>query len=548
MRNDIKEFNDIFLSIFKKKKALFISLALVCLLSYGFTITHHSVGVDNTGWYFYLDNKGFVGQGRLTPYIFNLLTKIMVYTPFWNNAVSTILIYFGMIFWCMLFILISKDTIKQWQLIIFSTLFISYPIINEQFIYTPENPPLMFLFSGLALYFLYSNYLNHGFKNIPLYLLSAFCIFWGISLNEVFASVFLVGVFITLMMMVVYREERLDFKQSAKYVIIACMVLAATIVVEALAGRLANMLLNVTVPNMASNSTYWFRYPLMYNLILLVIGVVYRYFLSASFYYPVAIYVISIVSVMISSIIIAVKTKRGIIVWLAIFLILSTMSLVLIKGHMLHYRLCVPFAPFVAFTIMLATITFKRKWINGIIGFIVILLIINQTRMMNDWFVNDYQRYEKDREVVTQVAKELERDFDKTKPLVFMGNIERPPQTRRVSVNGESFLGWAARGITDEMPGKDILIFLKDLGYDFEEPTKEQYYAAKDVAANLKEYPQDGYIKETKEYIVVNLGDNPVWKMDEKEQMVFDRYKDFLIKLTGMDEEYVNGQLYTAIN
>ena len=45
------------------------------------------------------------------------------------------------------------------------------------------------------------------------------------------------------------------------------------------------------------------------------------------------------------------------------------------------------------------------------------------------------------------------------------------------------------------------------LGYYFKNPTNEQWKRGNELAAEMKEYPKDGYIKEYEDIIVVKLGE-----------------------------------------
>lgn len=68
----------------------------------------------------------------------------------------------------------------------------------------------------------------------------------------------------------------------------------------------------------------------------------------------------------------------------------------------------------------------KRRYLRYVISFFGIVLIWNQATMMNRNFYRDYQRYEYTREVLNQVAYEVEKTYGTDLPVVFTGHGSVP--------------------------------------------------------------------------------------------------------------------------
>ena len=131
--------------------ALLIVLAVIAVLGYGFTITHYSVGIDNTKASFYYDEGGIIAQGRMTLTLIDKIIMPLDGTPFWSNAVGVIILYAAVVLWAFLLRRASKDTLSQPAMIAFAGIMMSYPIINETFIYNPWSFSISYLLCGLAL-------------------------------------------------------------------------------------------------------------------------------------------------------------------------------------------------------------------------------------------------------------------------------------------------------------------------------------------------------------------------------------------------------------
>lgn len=543
MKHFFDEYKSSFNAVFKEYKALLITLALVCALSYGFTITHHSIGIDNTAYHLYFTDGAVLAQGRMTAYLLDKIFGVYSYSPFWSNALAVIVLYFAALVWCVLFKRIGKDKITQSVLIVFSALMVSYPIINEQFIYNPITQPISYLLCGISLMFVYEIFKSKKFllSYIPIILM-----LFVVSLNESFASVFLCGIFFILILeYVVKKDKPLKFMHYLRFFILAVIILTLAVTLEFLISYIVIKTANISAISGADNAILWRYNPFFYTLKTLAIGIIFRYFQASSWYLPIAIFSIGCALTIIISVVLAIKRKRPIILLLAFGLLLSVISLSLIKGHVAPYRTCSTFGPFIAFIFMTIMLLLKRKWINVIYGVLMIVLIINQTRVLSGWFVNDYNRYEKDKEIALNVANTIEYEFDESKPLVFVGDVAKAPNVKKVSINGKPFLGWGING--GHPPGGEILIFLELHGHKFKMPTPHQILDAKEIAKDLPKYPKQGYAFESDDFIVVNFGLNDKWELSSKEKIAFIKLKKILIKLTGLSDDYIEGQIYTAI-
>gem|GEM_PF-1067071 len=527
----------------KDNALLLILLGLVCALSYGFTITHYSIGIDNTNFNFYYHQGGLLAQGRFTTLLINNFIS-MEGIPFWSNFMGVIILYSAAVLWCMLLKRVGGEKVSTAALIIFAACLVSYPIINESFIYNPWPFSMGYLLSSISLMFLYE--LKQNFSVVKSILPVVIMIFM-VSLNESFAAVYLCGIFMILILeYVTSKGEEQKFWYYFKFFLLSIILLAIAIILEYLISFILIKILGTGASGGANNAIEWGTYSLFFTIKSLFIGLLYRYFLAGYWYFPITILVGAYILSFVIALVLAIKRKKPIILLLMFGLFLATITLSIIKGHVTPYRTCSTFAVFVSFMLMLVWVLMKKKhWTRAVVGVLIVILILNQTRVLNGWFVNDYQRYEHDKEIALDIANTVEKDFDESKPLVFYGDIARSPQVKKVAVNGKPFIGWGVSG--GVVPNEHILLFLEFHGHEFALPSIEQVDAGKALAKSMPEYPNKGYILETEGFVLVNLGDSYVWKVSDREAFMSNSLSKFLVKITGQSKEYIDGQISTAI-
>ncbi|MEG2295375.1 MAG: glucosyltransferase domain-containing protein, partial [Oscillospiraceae bacterium] len=102
----IKQMNTI-KEIFTKSKAYWICLCITTILGYGFTLTNHAIGIDDTKFYYYFKQNGFLAQGRFGPNLTNKIFNMSDFLPFWNDFIALLLMVIGILIWCYFFTQIS---------------------------------------------------------------------------------------------------------------------------------------------------------------------------------------------------------------------------------------------------------------------------------------------------------------------------------------------------------------------------------------------------------------------------------------------------------
>jgi len=522
---------------------LMIFLALATLLGYGFTATHYSIGIDNTNMSYYLDGGGMVAQGRLALPILDKIVMRMDMVPFWSNTVGALLLYAAVVTWCYYLKCIGGNRVNQSALIVFGTLMISYPIINEIFIYLPYTFGMAYFLCAVALILMHELWKHFDIiKAVGVVFVMGFTV----SLFESFASVFLLGLFMFMIVDVIFNDdEQQTIKKYFRFFVLGLGLLFIAVIAEAMLNMIVRRSLGVYLVSGSNNDIEWFQQNALNPVYTLMAGLFYRYFLASFWYYPIAALNVSGVIMAVILVVAAIKKKRPVLLLLLLGFMLSVASLALVKGHVIPYRACATFALVVAFTGLLLMLLIKKSWLNMAFSILMIILVLNQTRILNDWFVNDYNRYQKDKEIALNIAEDIEREFDCSKPVIFSGSIALAPQVRMVSMNGYPFTNW---GVTQgNWRGYDYHTFLYYHGHQFKIASQEQAREAQVVAQTMVQYPKSGYIADIGEYLVVNLGENYQVIRVNKEQKVYDWFIDVLTEYSEYTREGVIERIEPAI-
>ena len=506
MKQAFREYTAIYRKMFTEYRGMLVVLALVCMLGFGFTITHHSIGVDNNAHDLYYLQGGVISQGRLTALVLDKVFGAYSYPPFWANAMGALVLYSSSLAWCALMMRVGEDKIGQAACLIFASVLISYPIINEHFIFNPLNLPLGYGLTAIALA------LGHE-ADVQRKIMPAV---WGvlvmmfiISLNESFAAVFLIGTLCLFMLEILYANRVSQGGHWIKKVLVFLMILAAGIVVEWIVTAVVRaMYPSATVVGASNARILWFYQPAAQVIKNVFWGLVGKYIINAKIYFPIAVFLLASLVFTIAVVYLAFKRKKPVLILLAVGIFFSVVSVSVIKGAALPYRTDSALGFFTAFAVMLVWLVINKNWQKTLWILVVVLLVVNQTRVLNNWFVNDYMRYERDKEIAENVSLEIEKTCTASKPVLLIGWVDNSAATWNIAgeYNGIQFFNAYLNYREKPNEYSSLLIdFFKIHGHEFADATQTYYEVGREVAKDMPSYPKAGYIREEEAYIVVNF-------------------------------------------
>lgn len=500
MKQEKEEYKKAIKYFFNSRIFIF-SIILVTILSFGFTITNSSIGVDDTAFDRYYQGKEMLSIGRWGAYVVYQILNITEFTPFWCDLVASLVLVSVAISWCIFLKKNLKEKIPIGAYIVFSSIFISYPLINEIFIYQNCNIAVMLgsLLASLGIMIFYENYQNIHKKS--LYFLAIITLTFGISMYEASVQVILVAICITAFMMIFKQEDKKQWKNILKYLIFALGIILTSIILNSIIVKLI-YLIGVPVSEAAEKEINWGSYTILESLQILCYEI--KCSVTNTIYFPVLVFSITTVIGFIISIIEAYKKQNIMILVIYIGMVLSNFAIAILQVKGVIYRACTSWSLFVAIIIFFTYICLSEYKITQIMsGIFIAILVLQQSRYLSQMFYNDYLRYQRDLNIAFDLIEDLEESYDISKPLVIMGTPKKSIGKDGSQVNSLSVLWWGKKAFDDN--GAEFIKFLNSLGYSFKRPNDEQYEKGKIEAENMNSYPKDGSIVELSDCIVVNF-------------------------------------------
>lgn len=486
---------------FFKNKLFIVIIILVTILGFGFTITNSSVGMDETAFDRYYQDKEMLESGRWGSYLLYSGLGITEFIPFWIDFLVTTIIVLTAVMWCIFLKKNLQEKLSIGAYIAFATIFISFPIINECYIFSNSSLAVMLgtFLASLGTILFYENY-NNIHKKI-VYVLISIMFAVAFSMYEACGQVMLVSICIT-SFLILYTNKDKKIKDILKYAFCALGIVIAGVILDEIVIKLIYMS-GVRASNEADKSINWGEYGILESFQLILINIVNS--MKDVKYFPVLIFdIFSAVGLAISVLYASDKKENfiGLIIFIAMFL--SNFAISMLQLDSVLYRTCTSWGLFVAIIVMVAYKFLSEYKITQILAIIVIsILVLQQTKTLNQLFYNDYMRYQKDLHIAYELIYDLEKDYDVSKPLVIMGTPYKGMGNYGAQSNSLSVLWWGKKAFNDN--GREFIKFLNSLGYDFKVPTDEEYEKGKIEAEKMGNYPKDGSIKELEDCIVINF-------------------------------------------
>ena len=496
----IKEDYKIATKYFLKNKLFIVTIILVTILSFGFTITNPSVGMDETAFDRYYQNKEMLESGRWGSYLLYSGLGIIEFIPFWIDFLVATIIAFIAVMWCIFLKKNLQEKLSIGAYLVFATIFISFPIINESYIFSNSSLAVMLgtFLASLGIMLFYENYNNIHKKMI--YLLISIILAVAFSMYEACGQIMLVSICITTLLML-YTNKDKKIKEIFKYAFCALGILIAGVILDEIIVKLIYMA-GVRASNEADKEISWGKYGIVESLQLIMINIVNA--MRNTKYFPVLIFDTFSGIVLAISILQSDKKKNWMILIIFIAMFLSNFAISMLQLDSVLYRTCTSWGLFVAVIIMVAYKFLSEYKITKILAIIMIgMLVLQQTKTLNQLFYNDYMRYQKDLHIAYELIYDLEKDYDTSKPLVIMGTPYKGRGDYGAQSNSLSVLWWGKKAFNDN--GREFIKFLNSLGYDFKVPTDEEYEKGKIEAEKMGNYPKAGSIKELEDCIVINF-------------------------------------------
>lgn len=549
----MKKWIDYF-QMFLKNKVYMLFLALTGVFSYGFLVTHHTIGIDDTPYAYYFEEGLSAIVGRWVMVLLNKAAHISDFAPFLTDLVGVLFFMAAVTVWSVLFYSVLEDKVPMFGYLVFSCVFISSPLLSEVFTYYLHNGVAVgYLCCGISLCFLREAFCKvQRWEKGKAFLAAAVFLWIALGCYEAFMIVWLLGLFLLLLTERFAGCKRNVFGALCAAAGIAAMgIVLRSVMIAAMTGIFdLGYMKDEAVQRSVTEMASWMFQPgalSEFAMVLKRIFVMYGVFAYA--YYPIRIFVYAALVILVFCIWRAVLQKDLWCILLGIGSFAVSFLLVIVEGKATLYR-SAQFLPVIcaygALLLVYACRSFfagQGKWhriARCILTVGLSVVIWNQCTDMNKWFYVDYLKYEDAKNTMNQIAYELEKGFDTSKPVVFTGTYEIPRsiiEDAYVAYGSETFykmnrltslvdehllekyyrsygvwvaqtpalsvLDWGRYAFdTDE----ELVRFFAMHGHTIQPLMDTDLYAgAEDYSLNLPHFPKEGAIVDMGEYIIVHF-------------------------------------------
>ena len=523
-----------------------IALIITAIGSYGFLVTHYSVSIDDLDYdrYYYGE---LIAQGRLSATIFHRFFGITDNYIWIDDFLGILFMCIGVMLLCIIFdqFVSTPNRIPQ---MIFSCIFVSYPLHSELFSYSGCSIAVGLGLVLVAVSLLFT--IQHiKTKNVFYLIFSIAALFFVTSWYESLLFIY-VGMVFSIFLLKQTGGEKYKLKQLISEGIRYAIPVFIAVVSEFVVSNAIRLLMHLEKSTNAATDLglgMYVKYGIMYHIENLIKPVLSAYVVSSAFYFPITILAIAAIIMCIIIIADSIKKRCLCLSLCEVFMLLLLIGLTPVLYCKQPYRTCQYYAFFVAFEAFFLLIRVSKsnmkKITYRICCVLLILLATLQISKINYYFTNDYLRYECEKSTMQAVGYELEKSYDLSKPVVFVGKYEFPKEIKnRIEIdrdsrilnclkktgifdlyctqpikidqsysiqdtNCQSYINWSEESFGGT--GRSLIKFLQFLGYDgIKEPTKEQVDDAKASTVDMPSWPQEGSIADRGDYVVVKLSNN----------------------------------------
>lgn len=551
-------------------------LAAVC--AYGYKVTNATIGIDDTPSLYYFEEGLIAIVGRWVLFLLNKVVALAEFVPFVTDFAAVVILVLAAIAWSALFYSVLGEKVPVIGYAFFGAVFISSPLISEVFTYFLHNGiAIGYLCCGISLCCVREwqsgrrkmqkkSGIREKINCFALSKIAVAAVFLWIAMGcyESFMILWLAGLMLLLLTerIALGRQEKDVFATLVAGAVTALLAIVLRSLMIVVVTKVFHLeyLQGEAVQRSVTEMLGWMLQPGAFSELAMILKrtfVLYGVFAYA--YLPIRIFVLSACVI---TVVTLVRVIRGRDLWALVLLpaaYLAAFSLLFIEGKATLYRSAQFLPVFCGYGALLlvygiwqltgnsAKKTKKamgRKLSAGVRGltFLVLAVILwNQCMDMTRWFYIDKKKYDEAVKTVDQIALDLERGFDTSKPVIFTGNYEIPYSIiQDAYVSYSSPIYYKMKRLTD-LIDPDLLdkynrgskgvwvaqtpsLSVIDWGrYAFDSDAElvkffgmhgHQLVALEDISLyadaekeslDLPEYPQEGYIVDKGEYIIVHF-------------------------------------------
>lgn len=492
----------------KNSNLFWFSNIITIILAYGFAMFNCTISIDNENMARSLDWRLFE-TGHFGLNIINSVFSVRYFLPTFYMVLCFLLIVFANHILVNLYRVVSNGRFDNIASCIFSITVLSYPTFAYKFIFTQSLIQFGFVYLStvLLVYFYYSYLKNIGKKSFSLFVIFCLNVFIVFNIET--------GIIIALMLtfFMLALDDDFNIKDLLVPIFLSLVSFILSKIIVFVVMKIAGVVLDSCVNN-------YIRYDAKETFgknIIQMINAIKGFVIDKLFHRPIY-FIYGCISVFGIFRYVNKKGKKNI--FIACLLVLLSLSMLLITGdNNINPRVTLYMPVFFAISsvCLYFVIENSRKIIISICSIVFVILVYNNCLTVNMVNYDAYRMSEYDESMARNIYSDINKNIDYSssiwnKPTVFIGagpsfysNFKG--YVKNIGIESIFYHDIASNNIfANETSGFRIYKYFELLGLHVNEGNDIIYKQCNSIAENMPIYPEEGYIKETNDAIIVNFG------------------------------------------
>lgn len=427
------EFGDFYKNIVSKKRFYF-PLLFFAIVGYSFSIYNRTVGIDDLMKDYYIGGDYMLSSRWGMVFWNKLVGTTVVYDPFIDRFLALILLIIGAILLCYILYSIDKGKSGVIPYTILASVFITYPLINEIWVYTGANYMVGGNICLVSLAVVMMEQRTQRWR----WVYASMLILLPISSYE--TAIFY---YIALVSIVVFYKQ-IGSKDSLKFIVWLKEYIAYFIpVIIAFILRFAvsyaiNSLYDLQYHGGGATAIMWLEDNFFHALKCMFAFNVVNYGVYSLVYFPITIFIFCLFLFVVY--VLSLKRGRITAMALGVVIVVSLFSQSILQGYELSYRHAQTITLFVAFVAYLLSVSVNRKF-RIVIYVLLFGLCWHQAVYLNRILGLNNLRSDNELAAIRNLGSRIESEYDK-KPVVIVSQYSIGNYIRRsISVDETTWNG-----------------------------------------------------------------------------------------------------------
>ena len=406
-----KQMKDIISDFLNKvafKKRYYLPLIFISFVSYGFSLFNRTVSIDDLAQDLYYGAGDLKIKGlRWGQVLINRIFSTINFTPFINRFLGVLFLIISAVLVCSILYYLDNKKDKTFKYTVFSSVFISYPLINEFFeYYEALTIPLEFAIVSLCILYLLVNK-GYSLRNTVLI---------GIVMSVIMAGYeSLIFVYIMLVFVILFHEYVINenkkgwIKEGFRY----ALPLFIALILKFVIGYGLLFITGLEYEMDGASSIGWFN-DFKGSLMQLFFNAWY-YGVRALSYFPIGVFVVALIIF----VVLWLRKKGN--YFIGFFILISMFGLAIMQGSHFGYRMAQTVHLFTAYSFFLLLNEVNGKRLSALLCVLLMFMSYRQAVYLHELLALNNQRSDNETALVQNIGYRLYSEFDLSKEVVFTG-------------------------------------------------------------------------------------------------------------------------------